>query len=175
MPAERSGMQPAEPESRRPAADHGLQDLVAPVAASESVTVSEDGGPSAEGRADRSIDQLDSDFVGQKRASPEVVIPGDEANPNAGIDEVPENVENGEVTTLYHRAVLEPEVEQVSIDHEVPGPVCRQCEKPPERVLVLERRGAEVGVGNDKRAVRLHRRQYRAGPDGMRHVYRGAT
>jgi hypothetical protein len=40
---------------------------------------------------------------------------------------------------------------------------------------VLEGRGAEMGVGDDEGAILIHRRQYRAAPDGRRYTYSGAA
>jgi hypothetical protein len=40
---------------------------------------------------------------------------------------------------------------------------------------VVEGCGAEVGVGDDEGAIRIHRRQYRVGPDGRRHTDSGTA
>ena len=46
----------------------------------------------------------------------------------------------------HDRAELAPEIEQVAVDHEVPGSVRHLGEESPERGLVLEGRSAEMGV-----------------------------
>ena len=89
----------------------------------------------------------------------------------------------GHISPMLHQSVgdhgflmfLFIENQIIPLCFQVPGPVRRPGKEPPERVLVLEGRGAEMGVGDDEGAILIHRRQYRAAPDGRRYTCSGAA
>jgi hypothetical protein len=109
--------------SRRAAADNGLESLVSPISATQTVPVGYVGPPSSELEAHGSVQEFDPDFPFEESAAPRVVISAKHADPDAGLGEIGQDSENLVVPTQYHRAVLEPEIEQIAVDQKVVGNV----------------------------------------------------
>ena len=166
-------MQPTKCAASRASTDHPLQGLVSEVAAAETIAVGQEGRTSPDLGSNRPFDELQADLIGVERASPEIVIAGHESNADARLDQGPEDLEDRKMAPLNDRSVFEPEIEQVAVDHKVTGAVDHAFEKAKEGRLVVGGGGAEVGVRDDQRAIRVHLRQYRGGSRIRRQVWRG--
>ena len=99
---------------------------------------------------------IDADFPAEDVATPAVVVPGEHHDAYARLAEIGESREYAERAPRDHVLPLEPEVEEVTVDHERPGAVAERAKKI-ENVAVHRRwRDAEMRVREDVTGRRKH-------------------
>lgn len=154
------GVNVAEREPRRPASDDALECPIPQVSVPQSVTVSQVAEAAADLGRDGSVDQLDADLVPEKRTAPGIVIAAYEPNADSGIDEIRQRSQGTEMPAQHDRAIFEPKVEQIAVDHEIAGRGAGEREKIVKRLFAGFRRGPEVGVGYDEARGLTHGQKY---------------
>ena len=76
------------------------------------------------------------------------MIPGDHEHGRSGVRERGERAEHAHVAARHHGAPLEPEVEEVAVDHDGAGVRSREIQKRDDVALALGGSGAQVRVGH---------------------------
>src|SRR5690554_943593 len=143
------GMKPAKQSDRDRRANDGLEETVAQVTATQPVAMCHEGGLAGDGRAERTVVELETDLLPQEAAAPCVVIAAGECDRNAGLDELGKRGEHPEVPARDDRPVLEPEIEQVTGDQQCPGFGRASLQKAEEATLGLIRHTTQVQIADD--------------------------
>ncbi len=95
-------------------------------------------------------------LVPHEIAPPRIVVPAEEGDPNPAIDQIREGGQHPVMASLDDGAVLEPEIEEVTIDDQGRGLVREGAEEGAEGELRSCRDRSEVDVGNDVDWLALH-------------------
>src|SRR5690606_13292943 len=143
------GMKPAKQSDRDRRANDGLEETVAQVTATQPVAMCHQGGLAGDGRAERTVVELETDLLPQEAAAPCVVIAAGECDRNAGLDELGKRGEHPEVPARDDRPVLEPEIEQVTGDQQCAGFGRASLQKAEEATLGLIRHTTQVQIADD--------------------------
>jgi hypothetical protein len=96
------------------------------------------------------------------------MITSHEADPDSGLDELYESPQHGEVSAENDGLVLEPEVEEIPVDQQIPAAVGDLLQELEERPFILLRSGAQVGVGHDDGVGPFHGAKYRVRLPGVK-------
>ena len=152
------GMQQPVERDARGVTDHPLQHAVAEISADQPVAVVEPDPSSLAFDRERVVVGKDADRVAQKGTQPEVVVPVQIGDLDAGLAQSQQHGKGPEVTAGDRIAILEPKVEQIADDEKrfgAAGKGVQKIVKAPGAVrLAGGRRGAEMGVGDEEdRAV----------------------
>ncbi len=150
-----------EPEkgAESPGAGRGPEGAVGSFAAEQAVPVSDVGLPARELGVHEAVQQLDSDLVSQEAAGQSVVVSADESGPHAGLHDIGQPTEDREVAAEDDAPVLEPEVEQVSVDEQLRRPSGQRVEELEESSLAVGRNLPEVHIGDDDGGSTVHARK----------------
>jgi len=143
------GVNLSEQGARRPTPDHRFEGSVSPVPTPHSVSVRDIGLATTYLYAHGPVQELDTYFFGEKPPSPRVVIAAQQPDPHARIDEVGEHSQYREMPAQDHGLILEPEIEQVSVDQEVFRLIGNSGQELHEGGLVGRGSCPEVRIGND--------------------------
>lgn len=143
------GVNLSEYRARRPTPDHRFESSVSPVPTSQSVSVRDIGSATTYLYAHGPVQELDTYFFGEKPASPRVMIAAQQPDPHARIDEVGEQSQYREMPAQDHGLILEPEIEEVSVDQEVVCLIGDSGQELHEGGLVGHGSCPEVRIGND--------------------------
>src|SRR5690349_3677159 len=87
---------------------------------------------------------VDADVFAQDFAAPAIVIAGDHQHRHAGVYYVGERGECSKAATWEHRAPLEPELEEVAVDHDRARRLCGVAQKGDDGLFHVRRRKADV-------------------------------
>src|SRR5213592_2014556 len=136
-PGAHVGMQHPERPNRRPVTRDPVHDTGAPVLLGQPVAVSHERA--ASGHVELGFPRMEGDaqVVDEKVAAPPIVVAAHERDGHAARPQGVELRDRAEVTARDHRAVLEPEVEQIAVDeqrvseirHRVEEAVKRDCDR----------------------------------------------
>src|SRR5213592_1881841 len=117
-PGAHVGMQHPERPNRRPVTRDPVHDAGAPVLLGQPVAVGHEGAASRHVELGFPRMEGDAQIVDEEVASPTVVVAAHERDRHAARSQGVELRDGAEVTARDHRAVLEPEIEQVAVDEE---------------------------------------------------------
>ena len=92
---------------------------------------------------------VDADVFAQHVAAPAIVIAGDHHHRDTRIGNVGERRNGPKPSARNHRAPLEPELEQIAVDHQRAGMRGRMTKKRDDRTLDFVSREAQVRIGHD--------------------------
>src|SRR6266567_6539595 len=148
-PGAHVGMQHPERSNRRPVAGDPVHEAGAPVLLGQSVAVDHEGAASRHVELGFPRMEGDAQVVNEEVAAPAVVVAAYERDRHAAGPQGVELRDGAEVTARDHRAVLEPEIEQVAVDEERVAQVGHRVEEPVKRDSDRGRDLAEMSVGDD--------------------------
>lgn len=144
----------------RSAADHGLEGPVTPVAPTQAIAMGNIGPQPSHLGLDGSVEELDAYFVSQESPAPRIVVSAEHPNPDPRIDEIRQDAKHGEVPTQDHGIILEPEIEQITVDQEIIGDIRYPGEERHYCGFVVRWSRSKVGVGDDDTGP-FHAAKYR--------------
>src|SRR5256885_1892401 len=148
-PGAHVGMQHPERPNRRPVAGDPGHEAGAPVWLGQPVAVGHEGAASRHVELGFPRMEGDAQVVNEEVAAPAVVVAAYERDRHAAGPQGVELRDGAEVTARDHRAVLEPEIEQVAVDEERVAQVGHRVEEPVKRDSDRGRDLAEMSVGDD--------------------------
>src|SRR5439155_26194777 len=143
------GMEHSERSDRRPVTRDLVHDAGAPVLLGEATTVRYEGTPSRHVELGFPGKEGDAQVVDEKVAAPPIVVTAHERDGHAAGPEGVELGDRAEVTARDHRAVFEPEVEQVAVDEERVAQIRHGVEEAMKRRGDRGRDLAEMSVRDD--------------------------
>lgn len=141
-------------------ADDPLEYAVPEVPVTQTIAVRQERGLAADLCGDWTVDELNADLIGQEVSTPRVVISADKTDANASIDKLGQCLQGSKVPTEHDRAIFEPEIEQIAVDHEIAGGAPYEREEIMKRIFTVSGGGAEVGVRNNDARELAHGPQY---------------
>src|SRR5207244_11270403 len=148
-PGAHVGMQHPERPNRRPVTRDPVHDTGAPVLLGTPVAVGYEGAASRHVELRFPRMEGDAQVVDEEVAAPAVVVAADERDRHAARPQGVELRDSAEVTARDHRAVLEPEIEQVDVDEERVAEIGHRVEESVKRDGDRGRDLAEMSVGDD--------------------------
>jgi len=148
-PGAHVGMQHPERPNRRPVAGDPVHDPGAPVLLGQPVAVGHEGAASRHVELGFPRMEGDAQVVNEEVTAPAVVVAAYERDRHAAGPQGVEFRDGAEVTARDHRAVLEPEIEQVAVDEERVAEIGHRVEEPVKRDSDRGRDLAEMSVGDD--------------------------
>src|SRR5437667_145649 len=148
-PGAHVGMQHPERPNRRPVTRDPVHDAGAPVLLGQPVAVGHEGAASRHVELGFPRMEGDAQIVDEEVASPTVVVAAHERDRHAARPQGVELRDGAEVTARDHRAVLEPEIEQVAVDEERVAEIGHRVEEAVKRDGDRGRDLAEMSVGDD--------------------------
>jgi hypothetical protein len=102
------------------------------------------------------LQKLDPYLLAKKAPAPPVVVSPEQCHGDARGHHVPQHLKSPAVTLGGTPAVLEPEVEEITVEHDTARLVRRGSKPIQKGLLVLGRCGAQVDVGSDKYGAVWH-------------------
>ena len=130
-------------------ADHRAKQTIFPVALrAESITVLDARPPAGNRPFPRAQHVVDSNIIPEDLSAPAIMIAPDPENRHRVVGESRERGENAISCSRDHTPPLEPEIEEVSVDHEGPGAASNVIEKSQEGRFGFVRIHSKVVVGN---------------------------
>src|SRR3989442_665343 len=148
-PGAHVGMQHPERSNRRPVAGDPVHEAGAPVLLGQPVAVGHEGAASRHVELGSPRMEGDAEVVNEEAAAPAVVVAAYEHDRHAAGPQGVELRDGAEVTARDHRAVLEPEIEQVAVDEERVAEIGHRVEESVKRDGDRGRDLAEMSVGDD--------------------------
>jgi hypothetical protein len=100
--------------------------------------------------------KLDTEFIPPERAAPPVVVAAGQRDPHAFSPQGTERVQGPVGAAWDDRPVLEPELEQVSIDDQVVAEFRNGLEESAKQIRRFLTTMSDVGIGDDYRSWRRH-------------------
>ncbi|MEA2705376.1 MAG: hypothetical protein QOH22_164, partial [Gemmatimonadaceae bacterium] len=141
--------QPERLDCERMAHDRTDQSVAAILLVSKAVTVLQSYLPAGDRALPRAIHIRDADIFAKYFSAPGIVIASDPENLDAGVLELSERSEGAKAPSRDHRLPLEPEVEQVAVDHERSRLTCKPPQEGDKRALGLRARNSKMSVRHD--------------------------
>src|SRR5215467_5340842 len=167
---ERSGeirVQPSKRANGEAVAQHVTKRAIAPVfARPEPVPMFDASMPAGDVARPWAEPIVHADVVSENLATPTIVIASDHEDGNAGLGQISERRERAKAAPRDHRAPLEPELEQVTVDDDGSAGVREVSEKRDDRSLDACRRESEMCVGEDV-ARRVRHARMLPGPHSL--------
>src|SRR5947208_2391807 len=148
-PGAHVGMQHPERPNRRPVTRDPVHDTGAPVLLGQPIAVGYEGAASRHVELGFPRMEGDAQVVDEEVAAPAVVVAAHERDRHAARPQGVELRDGGEVTARDHRAVLEPEIEQVAVDEERVAEIGHRVEEPVKRDGDRGRDLGEMSVSDD--------------------------
>src|SRR2546427_3364114 len=148
-PGAHVGVQHPERPNRRPVAGDPVHEAGAPLLLGQPVAVGQEAGPSRHVELGFPRMEGDAQVVNEEVTAPAVVVAAYERDRHAAGPQGVEFRDGAEVTARDHRAVLEPEIEQVAVDEERVAEIGHRVEEPVKRDSDRGRDLAEMSVGDD--------------------------
>src|SRR3989449_111256 len=148
-PGAHVGMQHPERPNRRPVTRDPVHDTGAPVLLGQPVAVGYEGAASRHVELGFPRMEGDAQVVDEEVAAPAVVVAAHERDRHAARPQGVELRDGAEVTARDHRAVFEPEIEQVAVDEERVAEIGHRVEESVKRDGDRWRDLAEMSVGDD--------------------------
>src|SRR5438093_10936364 len=148
-PGAHVGMQHPERPNRRPVTRDPVHEAGAPLLLGQPVAVGHEGAASRHVELGFPRMEGDAQIVDEEVAAPAVVIAAHKRDRHAARPQGVELRDGAEVTARDHRAVLEPEIEQVAVDEERVAEIGHRVEEPVKRDSDRGRDLAEMSVGDD--------------------------
>src|SRR2546422_11153345 len=142
-------MQHPERPNRRPVTRDPVHDTGAPVLLGQPVAVGYEGAPPRHVELGSPRMEGDAQVVDEEVAAPAVVVAAHERDRHAARPQGVELRDGAEVPARDHRAVFEPEIEQVAVDEERVAEIGHRVEESVERDGDRWRDLAEMSVGDD--------------------------
>ena len=150
-------MDPAERADRPPVPEDGPQHPVAPVLrVAQAVPVIQSRTPAGNGSGPGTDVVRHPDVLREQVTAPAIVVAGNPHDGYAAVGESRQGRQHLEAGTWHHRAPLEPEVEEVAVDHDRAGGPTQVLQESQEGPLNLRRCDAEVHIGEDETGRRQH-------------------
>ena len=144
------GMNEAKGFYRQPIAHDGPNHTVATVfAIAQPVAVLDSHLPSGDRSFPRPDDVVHPDVFAEDLSSPAIVISRDPQDLDSGVSELGERGESAEASAWDHRFPLEPEIEEIAVDHQRCGLPGEPAQERHERALDLRARDSQMRVGDD--------------------------
>ena len=141
------GVQRAEQLRREWPAGNPVQQTGSQLAADYSVSMRYQGPQAGQLEFDGPRVELCAELFAPKRAAPAVVVAARERELDAGPPHCRERVQGGECRARYDGLVLEPELEEIPVYHQLITQVRHRPQKAVKRLGRLGRGCAQVGVG----------------------------
>ena len=148
----------AEQRAEHAAPRGGPERSIGVLSLQQAVSVRHVGVPSGDLRAKRTVQELHADLLAEKAAGPAVVVSADEPRSHSGVHDIGEPAKNGEVAAKHDTPVLEPEIEQVTVDEQVLRPPGEPFEELEKRPLAVRRYLPDVHIGDDDGGWTVHAR-----------------
>ena len=148
-PGAHVGMEHPERSNRRPVTRDPVHDTGAPVLLGQPVAMGHEGAASRHVELGFPRMEGDAQVVDEEVAAPAVVVAAHERDRHAARPQSVELRDGAEVTAQDHRAVLEPEIEQVAVDEERVAEIGHRVEESVKRDSDRGRDLAEMSVGDD--------------------------
>jgi len=146
------GMQRPERPDRHPVTRDLVHQAGAPVLLGQPVAVGHEGAATRHVELGFPGVEGDAQVVGEKVAAPPIVVAAHERDGHAAGPQGVELRDRAEVTARDHRAVLEPEVEQIAVDEERVPEIRHRIEEAMKHGRDRGRDLAEMRVGDDDHA-----------------------
>ena len=153
-PEQRGGGRASDDRSKQPRAEAIPGEAVTVVDGSRKPAEREIGAVGVKGC---------SQLLPPERAPPTIVVAANDREADTGPPNTGERFERGEGGARDHGTVLEPELEEVAVDHQVVGDARYVIEKAVKCFLDFGWGEADVGIGDDEGDGR-HARSIDAGP-----------
>src|SRR6185503_17900978 len=143
-------VQPAKGANRESVPEHVLDGAVAAILArAQTVAVLEARSPASQFALPWPEPVVDARVALEHVAAPAVVVAGDHQDRDAIVREIRERPEHAKAAARYDGLPLEPELEQVAVDHDGARAPAQRLQKSAQRALDLGRCIAEMRVGDD--------------------------
>ena len=104
--------------------------------------------PSGDVAAPRTDVIFDADVLAENLIAPAVMVAGNEEDWQSCIAQIRKRCKSTKAVSGYHRFPFEPEVEQISVDHQRTRVSCKSSQECNELSLDVERGDAKVRVGD---------------------------
>jgi hypothetical protein len=115
----------------------------------QAVAVLDVGSPSGQRARPRAQPVFDTDFAPQHLPAPAVVVPCQHHDTHARFSEIRERSEHAKRSPRNDVPPLEPEIEEVTVDHERPCPAAQRAKKVEHVAVYRGRPEAEMRVRKD--------------------------
>lgn len=115
----------------------------------ESIAVFHNRVPAGEAASPRADVVINAYVVAQDVTAPAIVIARNPEDRQSGIFQVRQRGEGAKAVPGNYRFPFKPEIEKVPVNQQRPGSAFEIAEKPDQRTLGVERRDAEMRIGND--------------------------
>ena len=145
--------QHSERETRQSTPENQPERAVGEIPPSETVPVRQKRTEPGHVRGDGVLQELDPHFVTQVCAAPPIVVPAHQGDAYARIDDSAELRQGGIVAAAGAPTVLEPEVEDVAVEHDPRRGFSGLVEPGGEGVFLLGGDGAEMYVRGDENGL----------------------
>jgi len=144
------GMNPSKRADGEPVSQDSSQCAIAFVLFwPETVAVLDVYAPSGDVADPRAKSIVDADVFSKDFAAPAIVIAGDHQHRNARVHHLCKRGEGSKAAARQHRAPLEPELEEIAIDHDRARRLCGIAQKRDDGLFHVRRRKADMRVGED--------------------------
>lgn len=126
----------------------------------DSIAVTDQCAKPGQRELNRSGVKGGAQFPSPEASAPPVMIASRDRQHHALVSQRAQRREGLECVARNHRAVLEPEIEQVAVDHQMAGDVGNDGEEATERLCRRRRRFTEMGIGHNDSGIGGHGEQY---------------
>ena len=150
------GVEPSEEEAGSRMPDEALKEPVCAVSRPQAIPVGKEGAVARQFHSDRRGVEKDSDLIREVGGAPPVVVPPYHPDANSGVHQARECPQKSGVSARDDGLVLEPEVEDVSVQYDFVGMFAGVGEPGPKGSLPLAGTGFQVDIAGNVDGTGAH-------------------